>query len=179
MNTSKGTQILRLALPLILQQLCLQMQLWIDRAMLGHVNALYFSAIGNTMVPYHMIASAITALCGGTAILTAQGIGAKKYELVRKTAESSLLGSTLISVSAFFLFFFGAEGLFRLMGVQSPILEYSIAYIRILSVSLLFLGASATATAYLQGIGLTKVIMAAGIAGNLVNIGLDWLLIFS
>ena len=178
MNTSKGTQILRLALPLILQQLCLQMQLWIDRAMLGHVNALYFSAIGNTTVPYHMIASAITALCGGTAILTAQGIGAKKYELVRKTAESSLLGSTLISVSAFFLFFFGAEGLFRLMGVQSPILEYSIAYIRILSVSLLFLGASATATAYLQGIGLTKVIMAAGIAGNLVNIGLDWLLIF-
>lgn len=178
MEASRGKQILRLALPLILQQLCLQMQLWIDRAMLGHVNALFFSAIGNTTVPYHMIASAITALCGGTAILTAQGVGANNYEQVRRTTESSFLGSSLISVCAFTAFFFGAEELFRLMGVQSPVLEYSIAYIRILSISLLFLGASATATAFLQGIGLTKVIMAAGIAGNLLNIGLDWLLIF-
>ena len=45
MDSSKGKQILRLALPLILQQLCLQLQIWIDRAMLGHVNALFFSAI--------------------------------------------------------------------------------------------------------------------------------------
>lgn len=178
MEASKGKQILRLALPLILQQLCLQMQIWIDRAMLGHVNALFFSAIGNTSVPYHMIASSITAVCGGTAILTAQGVGAKNLKQVRETAESSFLGSSLISVCAFVFFFFGSEWLFRMMGVQSPILEYSTAYIRILSFSLLILGASASATAFLQGLGFTKIIMVAGIAGNLLNILLDWLLIF-
>lgn len=178
MDSSKGKQILRLALPLILQQLCLQLQIWIDRAMLGHVNALFFSAIGNTSVPYHMISSSITAVCGGTAILTAQGVGAKNLTQVKETAEASFLGSSIISACAFAFFFFGSEWLFRLMGVQSPILEYSTAYIRILSVSLLILGASATTTAFLQGLGFTKIIMAAGIAGNLLNILLDWLLIF-
>lgn len=51
MIRANGKKILQLALPLILQQLCLQMQLWIDRAMLGHVNAAYFSAICHSTVP--------------------------------------------------------------------------------------------------------------------------------
>ena len=178
MNMSKGTQILRLALPLILQQLCLQMQLWIDRAMLGHVNAAYFSAIGNASMPYHMVLSTITAVCGGTAILTAQSIGAGDRNRVKEVAESSFLGSSVLSLLAFGFFLFFSDELFALMGVQPPILEFSLSYIRILSVSLIFMGISSTATGILQGLGFTKVIMAAGIAGNLLNILLDRVLIF-
>ena len=178
MKSSKGKQILQLALPLILQQLCLQMQIWIDRAMLGHLNADFFSAIGNTTVPYHMVTSTITAICGGTAILVAHSIGARDPERAGNVSRSSFLGSTLISLAAFLALFFGSGTLFTLMGVQSPILEYSTAYIRVLSLSLLVLGPAATASAVLQGLGLTRTIMAAGITGNLLNILLDWILIF-
>lgn len=178
MNTLKVRQIFQLALPLILQQLCLQMQIWIDRAMLGHLNGAFFAAIGNAGAPYHMVVSTISAICGGTAILVAHGMGAKDPDRVRKIAGASFLGSSILSGGIFVIFFCCAESLFRLMGVQSPVLEHSTAYIRILSLSLLILGPSATATAILQGVGLTKVIMAAGIAGNLLNILLDWVLIF-
>lgn len=174
----KIKQILALALPLILQQLCLQLQVWIDRAMLGHVNTEFFSAIGNTSVPYYMVTSMITAICGGTAILTAQGIGAGDEPQVRRVGESSLFGSSLLSFGSYLFFFFCSEGLFRLMGIQSPILEYCIRYMRILSLSLLILGPAASAQAVLQGFGLTKSIMIAGITGNLLNILLDWVLIF-
>lgn len=44
--------------------------------------------------------------------------------------------------------------------------------------SLLVLGPASTATSILQGLGLTRIIMITGIAGNLLNILLDWLLIF-
>lgn len=44
--------------------------------------------------------------------------------------------------------------------------------------SLLVLGPSASALAVLQGFGLTKIIMIAGVTGNLLNILLDWILIF-
>ena len=91
MERAKARQILRIALPLILQQLCMQMQLWIDRAMLGHVDAAFFSALGNATIPYHMVISAITAVCGGTAILTAQGIGSGNLDKVRDAAEASFL----------------------------------------------------------------------------------------
>ena len=178
MNRSRAKQIFRLALPLILQQLCLQLQIWIDRAMLGHRNPEFFSAIGNAGTPYHMILSTITAICGGTAILVAQGMGAQDTDRVKKIAGASFWGNSILSLFAFVFFFFGAEGLFRIMGVQSPILEHSIAYIRVLSFSLILLGPSATATAILQGVGFTGIIMVAGIAGNLLNILLDWLLIF-
>ena len=178
MIRSNGKKILQLALPLILQQLCLQMQLWIDPAMLGPVNAAYFSAIGNASMPYHMVLSTITAVCGGTAILTAQSIGAGDRNRVKEVAESSFLGSSVLSLLAFGFFLFFSDELFALMGVQPPILEFSLSYIRILSVSLIFMGISSTATGILQGLGFTKVIMAAGIAGNLLNILLDRVLIF-
>lgn len=178
MKPTNSRRILSLAIPLILQQLCLQMQIWIDRAMLGHVNAAFFSAIGNTTVPYQMVTSTITAICGGTAILVAQGIGAGDHRQVRETAESSFLGSALLSAAAFAFFLFFSKPLFRIMGLQSPILEYSTSYIRILSFSLLILGPVASATAILQGLGFTKIIMAAGLVGNALNILLDWLLIF-
>lgn len=178
MTASKGERILQLALPLIFQQFCLQLQVWIDRAMLGHINVDYFSAIGNTTVPYHMITSAITALCGGTTILIAQKIGAKDIRGAQDVAESSFLGSTIICTAVYFTFFIGSEQLFRLMGVQTPILEYCVEYFPILSLSLLILGPSATAFAVLQGVGFTKVMMIAGITGNLLNILLDWILIF-
>ena len=174
----KIRQILSLAKPLILQQLCLQLQVWIDRAMLGHVNTAYFSAIGNTSVPYYMVTSIITAICGGTAILTAQGVGAGEEDRVRRIAESSFFGSALLSLAAYLFFFFCSDGLFRLMGIGSPILEYCTGYLGILSLSLLVLGPSSSALAVLQGFGLTKVIMVSGIAGNLLNILLDWILIY-
>ena len=178
MKPSRAKQILQLALPLILQQLCLQMQIWIDRAMLGHLDPLFFSAIGNAGTPYHMIMSAITAICGGTAILVAHSMGAGDLQRIRKVAAGSFLGSGMLSGLAFLLFFFFSGDLLHLMGVRQPILEHSVSYLRILSVSLAVLGPSATATAILQGLGLTRIIMAAGIAGNILNILLDWLLIF-
>ena len=178
MSVSKTRRILHLALPLILQQLCLQLQLWIDRAMLGHVNAAFFSAIGNTTVPYYMVSSTITAIADGTAILVAQNMGAANYEKVRETAQCSFLGSSILSCIAFLFFLCCSEPLFQVMGLQSPILEYSLSYIKILSVSLLILGPNSTATAIAQGVGCTKIIMISGIIGNLLNILLDWVLIF-
>ena len=178
MKNSKVRHILQLALPLILQQLCLQLQVWIDRSMLGHVNAAFFSAIGNTTVPYYMVSSIITAISGGTAILIAQNIGAGNYRNVQATAQCSFLGSSILSCCAFAFFLFFSGPLFQIMGLRSPILEYSLAYIRILSLSLLVLGPVSTATAVAQGIGRTGIIMVSGITGNILNILLDWILIF-
>lgn len=170
--------ILRIALPLILQQLCLQMQVWVDRAMLGHVDSAYFSAVGNTLVPYYAITNVINALCGGTTILIAQSVGAKNFPRMKKFAENSFIGHSAVSLMAFLFFFFFSRPLFGLMGVQEPVLSYSLSYVKVLSFTLLLLGPVGTATAVLQGVGLTKPIMVCGVAGNLMNIVLDYLLIF-
>ncbi|MCL2264540.1 MAG: hypothetical protein FWC22_00745 [Treponema sp.] len=48
---SIGTKkILAIAMPLILQQIFMQMKVYVDRAMLGRVNSEFFSAAGNVFV---------------------------------------------------------------------------------------------------------------------------------
>jgi putative MATE family efflux protein len=171
-------KILTIAIPLILQQLSLQLQLWVDRAMLGHVDTRYFSAVGNVLVPYHAITAIIFAVCTGTTILIAQSIGSGNKQDCQNYAECSFIGNAIFPVIAFLFFFFGSEYVFKLIGVQSPILEYSASYMRILCFSLLILGPVTTSFSILQGIGITKVIMLSGIVSNILNILLDWVLIF-
>ena len=171
-------KIFTIAIPLILEQLSYQVQIWVDRAMLGHVDSFYFSAIGNSLVAFYAITSAIFAVCGGTTILVAQSIGAKNESQAKSYAECSFIGNSIFPLFAFLFFFFGSGYMFRIMGLQSPVLEYSTSYIRILSITLLTLGPVTTSVSIMQGIGITKIIMLSGFAANALNILLDWILIF-
>lgn len=177
-NKSNARSILAIAIPLILQQLFYQMQIYVDRAMLGHVNSEYFSAIGNSTVPYYTITSIITAICGGTTIMVAQSLGAKDKAAAKGYAESSFIGNSILPVIFFMIFFLVPGFIFKLMGVQQPILGYSISYIRILSFSLLVMGVETSAASILQASGITKPIMYTGLMRNALNILLDWILIF-
>ncbi len=163
-------KIFTIAIPLILQQLSLQMQVWVDRAMLGHVDSKYFSAVGNALVPFCAIVAIINAICCGTTILIAQNIGAKNISQSKNYAECSFIGNSIFPLMAFSFFFFASGFLFKLMGVQSPILEYSTSYIKILSFTLLILGIVSTSASVMQGIGITKMIMVSGIISNILNI---------
>ncbi|MCL2196608.1 MAG: MATE family efflux transporter [Treponema sp.] len=170
--------IFTIAIPIIIQQLSHQMQVWVDRAMLGHINPEFFSAVGNSLVPYFAVTSTILAICSGTTILIAQSVGAKDFSKSCKYAECSFIGNCMFPLAAFFFFFFGSGWMFRIMGVQSPVLEYAASYIKITSYNLLIVGIIATCTSILQGIGLTRIIMVTGIVTNVLNILFDWILIY-
>lgn len=179
MNSKNETKkIFKLALPLILQQLFTQIMIWADTAMLGHVNSQFFSALANVFVPFDVISAILYAMCTGTTILVAQRIGAKDYESARKYSEASFVGNTFFSLIAFTIIFTFAPMIFSFMGVKSPILEFSTSYLRIIAFIVLVIGITGTTTSILQGIGLTRIIMIGGIISNLLNILLDWLLIF-
>ncbi|MCL2185739.1 MAG: MATE family efflux transporter [Treponema sp.] len=175
----KGSgKIFTIAIPIIVQQLSHHMQILVDRAMLGHINPEFFSAVGNSLVPYSAVNSVILAICSGATILIAQSVGAKNYSLSCRYAECSFIGNSIFPVIAFLFFFFGSPFLFKIMGVQSPVLEYAVSYIKITSFNLFIVGIIATCTSILQGIGLTRIIMVTGIITNVLNILFDWILIY-
>jgi len=175
---SEYNSIFNIALPIIIQGLVLQIQILIDKAFLGHLNSEYFSAVGNVLFPYFLTIESVHAIATGTTILVAQNIGAKKEFLSKTYSEVSFAYNTLLSLILFLIWFIFPENIFKLMGVKSPILEYSVRYVRFLSFSLVFLGADSTAGAILQGIGFTRPIMYVGFIKNLLNVLLDWILIF-
>jgi putative MATE family efflux protein len=171
-------KIFSIAFPLIFHQLFMQLQIYVDRAMLGHVNSEYFSAIGNVLVPFNVLVSIIGGICTGTTIMIAQSIGAKNEVQCKNYAECSFIGNSIIPFITFLIFFFGSSSIFKLMGVQFPVLESSTSYLKIMSFIFLHMGFTSTAICIMQGIGITKIIMLTGVLNNLLNLIFDYVLIF-
>jgi len=175
---SRRKWIFAIAIPIIFQNITQYLQMVIDRAFLGHTNPEYLSAIGNVMTPFSALVLFLTTSSIGLTILVAQNIGAKKLDSARDLSESSFVYSTLFALSLLLVWLFGAQGIFTLLQTGENIKTHAVNYVQIISFSMIFMGMEATAGAILQGVGKTKPILLAGVIKNILNIFLDWVLIF-
>jgi putative MATE family efflux protein len=175
---AKHKQILTIATPVIVTSMVTQIQILTDSIFVGHLDSSLFAAIGNVMFPLFLAMSFLWATPTGTTVLIAQKIGAKKPDEGAAVAESSFKFNTLIALGLAVVWFFACRPIFVLMGVTEPVLTQSVAYARILSAFLLMLGIHSTIAAIFQGIGITVPVMVVGFFGSVMNIFLDWVMIF-
>lgn len=175
---NKHKQILRIATPVIVTSLVSQIQILTDSAFVGRLDSALFSAIGNVMFPLFLALSFLWAVPTGTTVLIAQKIGAGKPEDGAAVAESSLKFNTLFAVGLAVIWFFACRPVFMMMGVTEPVLSQSVSYARILSGFLIMMGLHSTISSIFQGIGITVPVMVVGFFGSVVNIFLDWVMIF-
>jgi putative MATE family efflux protein len=153
-------------------------QLLVDRAFLGNVDSRYLSAIGNVMIPYGALSFFFFSAATGLTVLLAQSIGRRDHDHAAKIGQASFFYSTIFSSMLFFLWFFGAAPIFSLFGAKDQILLDAVTFVRIISVSLIFLGLEVSMSSILQAAGQTRLIMITGILKSLLNVGLDWVLVF-
>lgn len=177
-NNARRAMIFRIAFPIIVQNIVMHMQILIDRAFLGNLHSRYLAAIGNVMVPFEALMFCFFAAANGLTILTAQNIGAKKMQEAKRLGESSFAFTSLFSTCLFLLWFLGANGILSALGASGTILKNAETYVRFLSISLVFMGIDVSSASILQGVGRTKPIMFFGIMKSLINIVLDWVMIF-
>lgn len=170
--------LITIAIPIMVQNIIQHVMLLTDRAFLGHLNSRYLAAIGNVIVPYNALLLIFFSLSIGLIVLVAQNSGAQNYAKAHNLSESSFFFSTLISTGMFLLWFFGGREILTLFGAKGQILLDATEFVRILSIYLIFFGIDVTAYAIFQGLGQTKPIMIFGIVKSVLNIILDWLLIF-
>lgn len=174
----KRKQIFTIAFPIMISSIVMQVQVLTDSMFLGRVDTDFFAAVGNAFFPFFLFQVFLLTIPTGTAVLIAQRIGANKAEDGKRFAESSYKFNTLLAVVMFFVWFFFAKQIFIFMGVEDPILTYSVTYMRFLAFTLLALGVHSTSQGILYGIGMTKPLMYIGILRSLLNILLDWIFIF-
>lgn len=181
-------QMFRIALPIALSGIIMQVQMLIDTAFLARyttsVNGSVLSgsdilsAVGNVFFPYMVTISFIWAMGTGVVVLVSQHLGANKPDEARTVGNVALKYNTLLSWVGFAFWFFFAKKVFTLMGVQEPILTLSLQYIGFVSIELLYMGASTSVNAIFQGTGNTQPEMYTGIFRSLLHIVLDYILIF-
>jgi putative MATE family efflux protein len=167
-----------IGLPIIIQNIVQYIQLQVDMAFLGHYNPVLLSAVGNVIFPYNVHISFLLATSLGATILIAHCIGSGDIEKAKRYTEVSFFYNTLISILFFIYIYFITPSFLKWLGTPAEVLQYSIDYMRILSHSFILLGVEYSITSALQGMGITKHIMYAGIMRTTINIFLAWIMIY-
>ncbi len=182
-------QMFKIALPIALSGIIMQVQTLIDTAFLARYTTTLangtvvsgseiLSAVGNVFFPYLVTISFIWSIGTGIVVLVSQQLGAQKPDEAKDFAASGLKFNTLLSWLVYLFWFFFAEKVLVALGVREPILTVSMQYIRFLSLELLYLGMSTSINSIFQGAGNTRPEMYAGIFRSVLHVFLDYVFIF-
>ncbi|MDQ3341000.1 MAG: MATE family efflux transporter [Myxococcota bacterium] len=168
---------LALAIPLSLQQIGVQLMGSVDAAMLGHYSdsALAGAGIGNNLL------FAITAVAMGIVLgldsIVPRAIGAGRIEDARRSLAAGLRLAFLIG-AATTLLVVASPFLLHLTNTPDDVVRDAKLYVYVRAIGVVPLLLSMAIRAYLSARSTTRPLIIAVVAGNIVNAGLDLILIF-
>ena len=170
--------IFALAWPTMLEQLMQTAVQYIDTAMVGSLGTEATAAVGATTTVGWLIGSSIAALGVGFLSFIAQAYGAGDKERASRTASQAVL--TVLIVGIFFtaLTLSLSKMVPRWMQVDPAIQDLASRYFFILYTPMLARTASIIFGTMLRAVGDTKTPMRVGIVMNIINIILNFILIY-
>ena len=148
-KTDYKNKLVKIFVPLMLSQLISQIQMFIDRIFLGRMDILYMSAVGE-----------------------------KDIEKSKDYAASLIKFHNVIPLLLFLFWTFCSPLVFRLMDVSENVMKPCVTYSRLYAPVYLIIGLGASYSVVFQTSNFTKPLVAYGILRSVLNIILDYLLIF-
>ncbi len=130
-----------------------------------------------TKQPIYLMICFITALNIALTAIVSRRYGEKDQVSVNKALHEGLKLSLLISVILSIIFACFSREFCVLMGATDNNIEYAATYLKIIAAGFVFNGLRLSINACQRGIGKTNISMVTNLIANLVNIGLNYLLI--
>lgn len=169
---------IKLALPLVLQSILVSLVNATDSLMLGRLSQSALSAITLACQLTQIFQFYISALCIGCTALQAQYFGSRDLVSVRRVTAISVQFSLGGGLLFFFLSFVTPDTVMRLFTNDPELIDMSVSYLRYASFSYLFLGISQMYLNAMKNIGQARISAAFGSVAVVLNILLNYLLIF-
>ncbi|MFT0847511.1 MATE family efflux transporter [Actinomycetaceae bacterium L2_0104] len=168
----------RLALPSLGSLLAEPLLIAVDSAMVGHLGTVPLAGLALASTILTTLVGLCIFLAYATTAATARLFGAgKKKEALRQGIDGMWLGVGLGLLLAVFLIV-AARPFLGLFGPEADVLEESVRYLRSSSFGLPGMLLVLAATGTLRGMGDTKTPLYAATAGALLNIPLNYVLIY-
>ena len=175
---SERRRILSLAWPVILNNILLTFVWIIDMIMVGRLGPTAVAAVGVSGQMFHMIMAVSMAVTTGTIALVARYTGAEEAEKANAVLGQSLALGAILSALLVVPGIVGSESLFRLFGAEPSVTGIGAPYLRIVLAGTVFLVAALVSSSALRGAGDTKTPLIISVAANVVNMVLNYALIF-
>jgi len=170
--------LMMLAWPAILEQLLLTLVRYVDTAMVGSLGANATAAVAINASPTWLISSILSAIGVGYSVQVAHSIGAKDKQATARIVRQALLAVLFMGISIMIICLLIAPHLPKWMGAQPDVLPDAVRYLQIYVLSLPFQCGSYTFSAVLRCMGDTKTPLILNTAANLLNVVLNFFLIF-
>ncbi len=177
-NRSVTKTILLLAWPTIAEQVLLTFVNYVDTAMVGSLGPIATAAVSINSSTIWLINGVLSSISVGFCVLVSKNIGAKNKKRASDIANQGLIIAFLISILIFIIMLYVGPKLPQLLNADSSIYLDSRKYIRWISLALLFQGIFIMVSGIFRASGNTKLPFVVNIINNLINVVLNFMLIF-
>jgi len=170
-------RLLNIALPMILSQASETVMLFVDRLFLSRVGKLHLSAAMSGGLTNFTVASVFVGISGYVNAIVAQYYGAERPENCAKATAQAVYFS-LMAVPVLLAIALIVPRFFEMIGHDPGQVPLESIYAQWLIAGAVILLVRNALTGFFLGIGKTRVVMLSNMAAMLVNIPLNYVLIF-
>jgi putative MATE family efflux protein len=171
-------EIWRIAWPVVLAQLLVNLVSLIDVAMLGHISSQALTAVGYATQFFFLVQSVLLAIGFACVALMARAIGAGDVERARRALLASIEIATVTAVALVVAILMAPHTLLELLGATPAIIDVTVPYLTLVLGSSVFLSVSMTLESGLRANRNTRTPMLIAAIVATVKVALNALLIF-
>ena len=176
-ESSLTRSVIRLAWPVVIQQLSFATVQLVDTFLVGHLGENALAGVGVASILYWFPLSGMFAIGIGATAIVARNVGAGRREQAEVTLRSAQMLALIWGLGMGIVYFAAAAPMLRIMGTEPAALDLGVEYMQAAAFGIPFYTVLYASTACLQGAGDTRTPMIIMLVVNLVNGVVDYLLI--
>ena len=176
--TSLNKRVFQLAWPVISENFLQTMLGIVDTLMVAQLGAFALAGVGTAIQIMFFVIAALSATSVGSSVLVAQAVGARKLDTASHLAKQSLVWSVIISIPLIVLGIYAAQPLIGIFGMADDVTAIGVDYLRVTMVTVMALTLLLIGGGVLRGVGDSRTPMLVTMLANVINVVLDYGLIF-
>ena len=175
---AKHQKVLSLAIPSAINSLLDMLQVMSDLIMVGSISAYAIASVGLGLQSLMFMFAMLTMLHVGTSALLSRFIGAKSFYRASIGLSTLLRFAFLISIPMMVVWYFASGYIYTILGTSSGVEELGREYVSVLTYMMPFVFIKLVFVSALNASGDTKTPMKLKIISIVLNILLNYILIF-
>ncbi len=177
-NKWKYREVLRVCFPLVMSMSATTVMEFTDRVFLSNYSIDAISAVAPAGITAYLFMAFFGGVAGYTQVFIAQYHGAGKPDRIGASLWQGIYFTLVSGIVFTLLSFFAAEPIFALAGHPPEVQELERIYFNIICRGAVLHVAMSCLSAFFSGRGITRPVMLFHIIGMIVNIPLDYALIY-
>ncbi len=174
---------LAIIIPVVIQQLILSIAGYVDNLMISSYSQTAYTGVSTANRFMFVVNFFWIGLSAGISVFIAQYFGAKDKKRITATIQLSVIIAVILGVLSIFLIYFAGPAFIRFFipGSSAQELEavsYGEAYIKFIALGAVVILLNFMASTIYRSLGKPKIPVFSGVIGIVVNIGLNFILIF-